>query len=295
MKRTNAILIVALVFGIIIYSSISIKEEEALPVTSYKDQIGLLNKERVLNIAHRGASGHAPEHTLYSYQLAKEMEADYLEIDVHVTKDKRLVAIHDKDLQRVANEQGKVIEYTLDELKRMDVSSWFYTQHPDKDPISSELMTLDEIIEVFGKGSNYYIEWKAESGMEELLIDVLRESEILQNNREGAVIIQSFNEKTLKNVKKLEPSLPLIKLYSFKRNAELTTKELKEIKEYAVGIGVNYPSLHQDFVDTILDNQLLVHAYTVNEEKEMKELLQMGVTGMFTDYPDRLTRIKKSS
>ncbi|MFC4388063.1 glycerophosphodiester phosphodiesterase family protein [Gracilibacillus marinus] len=293
MKRTIAILIIALIFGIIMFTSIPSKEEEALPVSIFNKQESLLSKERVLNIAHRGASGHAPEHTARSYQLAKEMEADYLEIDLHVTKDKHLVAIHDKDLNRVANKKGKVSDYTLAELKMMDVGTWFYTQHPEKEPVSSQLMTLEEIIEMFGQEVNYYIEWKQANGLEVLLLDVLRETGILQNDREGGVIIQSFNDETLKSIAKLEPSVPLIQLYSFKKSAELTKREIKEIKKYAIGIGVNYQSLHHDFVEKILANHLLVHAYTVNNEKEMKELIQMGVTGIFTDFPDYLTKLKK--
>ncbi|MGU9560568.1 glycerophosphodiester phosphodiesterase family protein, partial [Lactiplantibacillus pentosus] len=71
-----------------------------------------LNPSQLLNVAHRGASGHAPEHTLLAYKLGQKMKGDYIEIDLQMTKDGHLVAMHDETLDRTTNGTGFVKDYT---------------------------------------------------------------------------------------------------------------------------------------------------------------------------------------
>lgn len=82
--------------------------------------------ERFTTIAHRGASGYAPEHTFQAYDKShNELKASYIEIDLQRTKDGHLVAMHDETVNRTTNGHGKVEDYTLDELKQLDAGSWF--------------------------------------------------------------------------------------------------------------------------------------------------------------------------
>src|SRR5690625_3170302 len=104
----------------------------------------------------------------------------------------------------------------------------------------------------------------------------------------GKVIIQSFSEASLREVKKAERSITLIQFNSYNEREEISQAELARIKEYAVGIGTNYKHLYQHNVQKVRATELLVHPYTVNEKKDMRRLIKWGVTGMFTDYPDRL-------
>lgn len=258
----------------------------------------LLAPERVLNIAHRGASGHAPEHTMEAYQLGEEMNADYIEIDLQMTSDGTLVALHDPDLARISNEDRYVNQLTIDEVKQLDVGSWFNQQHPDlADPAFEGLTvpTLDEVITEFGEDANYYIETKQpeeDPDMVAELIDVLKRYDLIDSNiREGHVIIQSFSQDSLLEVHELEPSLPIIQLISYQTQAEITDEELEEIKEYAEGIGVNYQLISEEYVTKVRDANLLIHPYTVNEKADMKRLIDWGVTGMFTNFPDRLDEV----
>ena len=77
-------------------------------------EVSILESDKLLIIAHRGASGYAPEHTMESYKLAKELGADYLEIDLQMTKDGQLVAMHDETVDRTTDGEGFVSDFTLE-------------------------------------------------------------------------------------------------------------------------------------------------------------------------------------
>lgn len=264
---------------------------------------GLLSEKRFLNIAHRGASGYAPEHTLVSYQMGEDMNADYIEIDLQMTKDGTLIAMHDEDVSRTTDQDGPVQSFDLDEMKAMDVGSWFNEENPDfAEPVFNQIEapTINEILEKFGHDANYYIETKSPEnypGMVEELLDVLHQHQLIgEEIPEGQVIIQSFDKSSLLEVNRQEPSIPLIKLLNYRdEGAELTDVEMNEIKKYAIGIGVNYTSLSKEFVEKVRQSGLLIHPYTVNEIEDMEKLISWGVTGIFTNYPDRLNEVLRSN
>lgn len=273
------------------------KKEEAVTVMN-RTEDSLLSPNRMLNIAHRGASGHAPEHTMKAYQLAMEIGVDYLEIDLQMTKDGRLVSMHDPDVSRTTDGSGLVSEYTLAELQKLDAGAWYNQNNPDKankDFVGLKVPTLDEIFEHFGKKANYYIEIKQPSqspGMISSLLKTLKKYDLLDpNNREGSVIIQSFSEESLQQIhQRAPPSIPLIQL---KGGEAITKKQLEKIKEYASGVGVNAKLVDRKFASMVRDAELLLHVYTVNEKEQMVQLLEWGATGLFTNYPDRLKEVLK--
>lgn len=265
-----------------------------------REKYSLLSEHRILNIAHRGASGHAPEHTLEAYRLAQEMCVDYLEIDLQMTKDEQLVAMHDPDISRTSFQQGHIHQFTLDEIKKLDVGTWFNHKYPEKAKKHFEHLTvptLDEIIDEFGKDANYYIEIKHpddQPKMIDKLLQTLKKHRLIENDpQKGQVIIQSFSKKSLQEIHKRDPSLPLIQLLSDPKDVLNSEKELKKIKQYAIGIGPNYKHLTKKHVKKARKFDLLIHPYTVNHPSDMARLIQWGVTGMFTDYPDRLNHVIK--
>ena len=112
---------------------------------------------RILVFGHRGASGDAPEHTLLSYRLAKELGADHLEIDLQQTKDGELVALHDEDVDRTTNGTGNVADFTLAELQQLDAGSWSTKKYPAKampEYAGLPIPSLRQIFETFGKKSS---------------------------------------------------------------------------------------------------------------------------------------------
>ncbi|MBN6205748.1 glycerophosphodiester phosphodiesterase [Ralstonia pickettii] len=293
---TLILLIAGAFFLLLIYvgAGSTIDKEEA--IHSFKrDESSLLSSERFLIIAHRGASGYAPEHTIEAYKKGEELAADYIEIDLQMTSDGRLVAMHDMDLERTAGEEGEIREFSLEELKDFDVGTWFNQSNPElAEPVFAELNipTLEEIFDTFGYGANYYIETKNPKYYPEMtaeLIRILDKYNLLgESVQEGQIIIQSFSEESLRDIHEREPSLPLIQLISFDNEAKLSKRAIRNIKQYAVGIGVNHQAITKEFAERIRAAEMLLHAFTVNEKAEIEQLIEYGITGIFTDYPDIL-------
>ncbi|MDN4593510.1 glycerophosphodiester phosphodiesterase [Polycladomyces subterraneus] len=259
-------------------------------------QTGLLSPDRILNVGHRGASGHAPEHTIPSYELAQKMKADYIELDLQMTKDGHLICMHDETLDRTTNGTGYVKDHTLSEIKQLDAGSWFneaYPQYAKPEYKGLKVPTLEEVLDHFGHSANYYIETKSPEtypGMEEKLLEALNRHHLIgPNAKPGQVIIQSFSPESLK----LNPSIPLVQLLWHEQPARITDQELNHIHTYAIGVGPNFDKIDRAYIQKVRQHGLLIHPYTVNEQTDMNRLIDWGVTGMFTNFPDRLHEVLK--
>ena len=257
-----------------------------------------LNPNKILNVAHRGASGYAPEHTLASYELGEDMKADYIEVDLQMTKDGVLIAMHDEKVDRTTDGSGFVKDMTLAEIKQLDAGSWFNDAYPEKakpEYAGMTVPTLEEVIEEFGRGSRYYIETKAPDvypGMEEELLRVLKKHKLTgQNAPSSKVLVQSFSTESLLKMHALDPKVPLIQLISYSGPATISDEEIQAIKEYAIGVGPGYTRIDREYVEKIRENDLLIHPYTVNTKADMEMLLDWGVTGMFTNFPNLLDEV----
>ena len=257
----------------------------------------------VLNIGHRGASGYAPEHTIPSYDLALKMGADYIEQDLQMTKDGVLVALHDETLDRTArgpknNCTGLVIEKTLAQIKTCDVGSWFnetYPQYAKPEYVGLKIPTLEQIFQRYGTGVNYYIETKnpeAAPGMEEELLQLMGTYGLTQAaTNHWQVLIQSFSPASLQKIHAINPSLPLVQLYDSAETSATIGASLDATRTYAVGIGPSKTDVDSSLVAAAHERCLDIHSYTVNEKQEMRDLISLGVDGMFTNFPDRLDQV----
>ncbi|GHH98678.1 glycerophosphodiester phosphodiesterase [Neobacillus kokaensis] len=249
----------------------------------------------ILNVSHRGASGHAPEHTLISYDMGEKMHGDYIEIDLQMTKDGQLIAMHDEKVDRTTDGTGFVKDYTLAEIKQLDAGSWFnekYPQYADPDYAGLKVPTLEEVFKKFGKNNEYYIETKSPEiypGMEKELLRLIDKYDIDKET----LLVQSFSPQSLEIMHKLDPSVKLVQLLSYKTKAVITDEEIAAIKEYAMGVGPNHTYLNEEYVQKVVNNGLEIHPYTVNDKERMKQLIDWGVTGMFTNFPDLLHEVKK--
>lgn len=267
-------------------------------------------------IAHRGASGHAPEQTMPALEKAIEMNADWLELDIQMTSDGELVAFHDDEIDRTTDGEGEIGDHTLEELKELDAGSWFNEEYPDQADESFEgveILTLEEIFEEFGDSENYYIETKStylNEDMEEPMVELIEEYGF---DESGNIIIQSFHQDSLEEIKELNDSIPLVQLLWWEVDEEtgemeewldithapddMTEEDFAEIAEYADGMGLHLEYydgtevIDESFVQTARDEGFEVHVYTINEEEDMHRLLDWGVTGLFTDYPDRMQNV----
>jgi glycerophosphoryl diester phosphodiesterase len=261
----------------------------------------------MLNIAHRGASGHAPEHTLAAFDLAFAWGADYLEQDLQMTRDGVLVVLHDDTLDRTARGpaadcSGPVIEKTLEQIRRCDVGAWFNERHPQRaraEYVGQRIPTLAELFERYGDDANYYIETKnpeAAPGMERALLELLDRFALREPAAQRRqVLIQSFSEESLRLIHALDPRLPLIQLVRSRESGRRTRQRLAAIAEYAVGIGPARGNVDAVLVTSARARGLDVHPYTVNDPREMRRMEALGVDGIFTDFPDRLAALRAAS
>jgi glycerophosphoryl diester phosphodiesterase len=249
-------------------------------------------------IAHRGASGLAPEHTLAAYDLAVELGADSIEQDLHLTRDGVLVVVHDETLDRTARGpagscSGLVREKTLAELERCDFGAWFDEGEPEAGGrfAGQRIVTLEALFRRYGTGVHYTIETKHPEyvpGMEKALLAQLDAHGLLAG--EGAasrVTVQSFSPESLRLVRAQRPELPLLQLLHGDLGAPLD-EVFAAVARYADGIGPHRSQVDAALMAAARRHGLLVHPYTVNERSEMVRLLDLGVDGMFTDRPDRL-------
>jgi glycerophosphoryl diester phosphodiesterase len=262
----------------------------------------------VLNIGHRGASAYAPEHTFAAYDLALEQGADYIEIDLQMTADGVLVALHDKTLNRTADApegvpewycRGLVSKKTLEQIQMCDAGSWFSPEYAGE-----QIPTLEEIFDKYedpdyeGPPVNYYIETKnpdAAPGMEDELVRLLGEYDLIPEEdpaetESWRVLIQSFSAESLMKIHEDAPSLPLIQLY-WAGTSKSIQRDLDAVSAYAVGIGPYKKDVDAALVEAAHERCLAVHPYTVNTVEEMEDLIALGVDGMFTNNPDLLEGI----
>lgn len=263
----------------------------------------------ILNVGHRGTAGLAPEHTIASYDLALADGADYIEQDLRMTKDGVLVVVHDEDLDRTTrgpaeNCTGPVSEKTLAQVKTCDVGSFFNERYPEyaRDEYEGlKIPTLEEVFRRYGTQTNYYIETRSSeappgnpgiddsSGMEEELLRLMDEYG-LREPAAGSwrVLIQSFVPASLSEIHAKDPSLPLVQLYSDEETKETIRADLQAAEAYAIGVGPSMDDVDRDLVESAHARCLAVHPYTLAEKPDMRDLIDLGVDGMFTDFPNRL-------
>src|SRR5699024_1851287 len=168
---------------------------------------------------------------------------------------------------------GDVKDLTLAEIKRLDAGD------------GQEVPTLDEVISHFGDRTKYYIETKRPFNpeMDKELMRILRKHNLIGlGSKRKQVIIQSFSEESLQNIRNHYSDVMLVQLRS---NPALSS--LKKYKEYAQGVGPKFANIDKSFVDAAHAEGLLVHPYTINTVKELESAKAMGVDGYFTNYPDR--------
>jgi glycerophosphoryl diester phosphodiesterase len=277
-------------------------------------------------VAHRGASGYAPEHTVAAYKLAMAQGADYVEQDLQVTKDGQLVCLHDLTLDRTTNvkdvfpgrsrtldREGRALtgyhvsDFTLAEIKQLDAGSWF-----DPKFKGEKILTFQEAIDLMKGKAGIYPETKAPEvygsigfDMEKLVMDVLRKNGLDKPgaNPKTPVIIQSFSAESLKKMVGMGVKLTLVFLVSDRdRDTWLTQARMPEIKTFAAGIGPSKTIISgkPEIVGWAHAAGLTVTPYTFrtagqpegkNVRDEMAQFLYTyGVDALFTDNPDQFPR-----
>ena len=238
-------------------------------------------RKQVDNIAHRGATGYAPENTVAGFDLAVDMKADYIEIDVQRSKDGELVVIHDTSVDRTTDGTGKVGDLTFDYLRSLDAGSWKGEQFAGE-PIP----TFEEILDRYQGRVGILIELKAPElypGIEEQVADKLKERNLDKPQNEK-IIIQSFNFESMKTMDQLLPNVPIGVLTS--NRADTTAEALQEFSAYADWFNPSYGIVTEELVNQVHSLGMQIGSWTVRSQDAADFLFEMDVDAIITDYPD---------
>lgn len=238
----------------------------------------------MVNFAHRGDSINYPENTLLAFKEAIKAGAGGIELDVHKTKDNKLVVIHDEDIERTFLGRGLVKDFTLQELKTFKCRRILFKDNPE-----CLIPSLEELLDMI-KESNIIINI-------ELKTDEIHYKDIEQDviklinkyNLKNKVLLSSFNFASIKLCKKIDSSIKTALLYY---------KPIENIIEVAKSLKVDaiHPYIEvvtEELIKEAHDNKLKVNIYTVNDPKIMRKFISVKADGLFTDDPALLEGIIK--
>ena len=236
----------------------------------------------MLAIAHRGASGYAPENTLAAFRRAVTQGISFIETDLHLTRDAHFVAIHDETVDRTTNGKGTVQSMTLAEIRRLDAGSWFASEF-----MSECIPTLDDVLDFARKNDVvFYLELKPSGfwGGEHALISQLRNSTEIARS-----VIISFDPVILASLRKIEPTL----MTGLLHDGKLANPFDKAVEIGARQLAVRGDLVTPKFLQQARSLDLQVVCWTVNSPAHMRMLMSAGVDGIMSDYPDRLLSVLK--
>jgi glycerophosphoryl diester phosphodiesterase len=275
------------------------------------------------SIAHRGASGYAPEHTAAAYRLALEQKADFVEPDLAVTKDGVLICLHDDTLERTTNiaevfpdrpspgvpgrgpnKRWLANDFTLAEIRRLDAGRWFDAKYA-----GARVPTFQEMIDQVRGKAGLYPELKSPPlytargvDMEKIFVEVVKKNglEKPESLKTTPVIIQSFDEATIRRVATDLPTIPRVFLTS--KDEDVTEPRIRELATFAIGIAPEKAGIarHPELVKRAHDAGLTVTSWTFRADDkttfptvrdEMAHFLYtLGIDALFTNNPDQFPR-----
>lgn len=251
---------------------------------------------RVLVIAHRGGAGLWPENTLYAFERAAAAGADVIETDVRVTKDGELIVLHDEDVGRTTDGAGAVGSMTLAELKKLDAAYRFSTDGGRSFPLRGTGVSVPTLREVFEALPRVRFNIEPKQGAPLLAAPLCRL--IRERGMTERVMVASFSGATLQEFRRECPevatSAATDEVAHFLALQEAGLAASYSPAMQALQVPVRWGALRvltRDFVEAAHGRGLRVHAWTINDEGEMRRLVDMGVDGIMTDYPDRLLRV----
>ena len=238
--------------------------------------------------AHRGASAHAPENTLASFELALAQRADAIELDVKLSADGQVVVIHDPSVDRTTDGKGKVKDLTLAELKALDAGSFFSQEFAGE-----KIPTLEEVFETLGNRTFINVELTNYTTRHDQLVEAVCML-VKKHQRQKRVLFSSFFASNLSKARSYLPEVP---------RGLLAMNGLLGVWARSFGFTFGkYEALHpnlkdinQQEVNRVHRLKRLVYVYTVNEEDDIRRLFSWGVDGIFTDDPQLAVKIRSGS
>ena len=232
-------------------------------------------------VAHRGASFLAPENTLIAANLAWELGADAAEVDVHLTNDRRIVAIHDENTLRTSGKDMLVAESRSGELRALDVGSLKAKKYAGE-----KIPFLEEVLEALPKGKTLFVEVKCGTEILEPLQELLAKS-----GKQSQVIVISFDYDVAVGFKKLQPEIPVHFLKSSKKDEHgARAAYQQDLIDRALagnldGLGVHYAGVTKTFAKAVRKAGLELYVWTVDDPLEAMRLKDLGADWLATNRP----------
>ena len=250
---------------------------------------------RDIIIAHRGESFDAPENTLAAINLAWERGASLVEIDIHMTKDKQIVVIHDEDTDRVSNRKMIIKKSFFNDLKKLDVGSF-----KDRMWSGEHISSLQEVLKTVPDYGKLIIEIKSNSDLLDRLKKDLAESK-LQNSQ---IEIITFDSDILAKAKKIMPGYRMLWLLDLDYylpwwliwiSKKRIIEKVKRLNFDGVDVWAG-KLLTKDFIRAFKNSGLLVYTWTVNSPQKLEFLISLGIDGVTTDRAAWITtQVNKNS
>jgi glycerophosphoryl diester phosphodiesterase len=274
-------------------------------------------------IAHRGASGYAPEHTVTAYRLAMVQEADFVEQDLAVTRDEVLICLHDDTLERTSDvatvfparfSKESIIrapgkhwianDFTIAEIRRLDTGRWFSGTFAGE-----RIVTWQEAIDLVRGKAGLYPELKSPAlyasrgvDMEALFVDSMKKNGLdrPESLKTTPIVIQSFDEASIRRVAADLPTVPRVLLTS--DESDVTEDRIRDLGTFASGIAPEKHVIerHPDMVARAHKAGLTVTSWTFRAGEqtafptvrdEMSHFLyELGIDALFTNNPDQFPR-----
>ena len=243
---------------------------------------------------HRGSAGTHPENTIVSFQAAVDAGAPYIEFDIHMTRDGEIVVCHDDNLTRMCGREGLIRELTYAEVAKADAGKTFSIDgktFPFRDrgvrvPRLEEVLTMHPRIRAIVE-----VKQIAPSLVAPMLAVIDRAG------MRRSVLVASEHQEPLDEIRRLAPDIPTNFSY-FESGFFLQAMASHDPHYRPPGAAVQIPHRYESWeivtresVEFAHSLDLEVHVWTVNEEAEMNELLDLGVDGLISDYPQRLLEV----
>ncbi len=238
--------------------------------------VSLASNAQTKIIAHRGYSSIAPENTLIAFRKAIEIGADYIELDVHKTRDGKIVVIHDASIDRTSTtgKKGIVNAMTLEELNAI------YVGHPKKYGTTyqdQKIPTLKEVLELAKGKIKVCVEIKVHD-IEAEVLDIIADLEM-----EDEIVIFSFYYSVLTLIRELNNTIPILYLKSEISSETITLA--KGINAMAIGVG-SRTRITKKLLKKAHDNDLELWQWTINEDEKIQRLIDLNIDGIITNYPN---------
>ena len=225
----------------------------------------------MLTIGHRGAAGNEPENTIQSFKKAVDIGVDMIEFDIQLCKSGEVVVIHDFTLERTTNGIGYVTETSLSDIKKLNAGK------------GQQIPTLEEALNTINRNTEVNIELKG-NNIARATATLIRSFIENKNWQTDDFLVSSFNHSELLAFKKLMPEIRIGVL--FEEIPDGFNETASALKAFSINAEFNY--LTKKNVNHIHSLGYKVFAYTVNSKDDKLRMKQMGVDGIFTDFPDKL-------